>query len=63
MPVTDDLVFSRYHFDTLQVDNVSWSLIYQLEWPHKNSEDKYEEHIFWDLNSQNISQQMFFGVR
>ena len=51
------LSFLRYHFETLQVNNASWSLIYQGERPYKNYEDNYEDRGFWDPNYQNISQQ------
>ena len=56
-PVTDDLFFLRYYFETFQVDNALWSRIYQRECTHKNSKDNDEDRGFWDLNYQNTSQQ------
>ena len=49
--------YFRYHFETLQLHNASWSCIYQWDKPHKNSEDNCEEYWFWDHNYQNHSQQ------
>ena len=35
MPIKDDLVFFRYHFETLQVNNSYVYRIHRLERPHK----------------------------
>ena len=56
--------FLRYHFETLQVDNVYGSRIPQWECPHKNSEGDYEGRGFWDPNYRNLSQQKkYFGLQ
>ena len=57
------LSFFRYHFETLQVDNVSWYRIPQREQPHKNHEDNYEDRGFCDPNSQIFLNKKYFGVQ
>ena len=54
------LSFFRNYFENFQVGDASRSRIHQRERPHKNSEDNYDDHGFWDPNSQNISQQKIF---